>query len=85
MSNPSRAAHFFQIVAALTHHPAVARGTGEVVRVRASTISDDLRFHAADVAEITGFPTGPNAAVPHRGKTAAILNVPCPGEDHPHD
>lgn len=49
MPHISRAAHQFQIVAALTHHPAVARGTGEVVRVRASTFSNDVfaPFHSA--------------------------------------
>jgi hypothetical protein len=42
-------------------------------------------LHPRDVANADGFSTGMDAAVPDRGKTAAILNIPCPGKDHPHD
>jgi hypothetical protein len=44
----------------------------------------ETAFHAANLAMFAGFSTGSDRPVPHRGKTAAILNATCPVKDHPH-
>lgn len=81
MSNPSRAAHPFQTVEAVSHHPAKTPGRAEVVRGASRTLYKAMRGllasyhvkigHEGDVAEAARLSTGKTGAVLIWGVAAA--------------